>query len=394
MAYEVMRNPLFIELQQAILGQRITIANLYQLLPEWEPRTHKDYERMRDKVLNPWIRRWMEDEKLIQKMQKANFALFAAVLCHDSSFEKLCTVAKYFAWYFVWDDTLKYSVFDCGTLQLNPSAASGYREASLAYFRHVLLRDGDFPDLSMFSTELQKALHCWDEVGEHICQECNCCQLLLDRMLEYVGSVDTIDSLFSDGKIPNLETYWKRREHTAAVHCVIATIPFAYGIDVSRSVLDNKNMALLWKHASYIVHITNDMFSFRKEFNNGQLENMIPILMANIGVNCNQAMQLSYRICRQEVEGFNANANRLLKDKNESSRQISRAFIEGCKDVFMGLIHWSYNGERYFKAIEIGSNHFIRFQINPPSYQAVNTEGAKVAGPGPGAAAVGGSGTV
>jgi hypothetical protein len=33
-----------------------------------------------------------------RKLQKAEFGVFAAILCADAPFDRLCTVAKYFAW--------------------------------------------------------------------------------------------------------------------------------------------------------------------------------------------------------------------------------------------------------------------------------------------------------
>jgi hypothetical protein len=33
-----------------------------------------------------------------RKLQKADFGVFSAVLCADAPFDRLCTVAKYFAW--------------------------------------------------------------------------------------------------------------------------------------------------------------------------------------------------------------------------------------------------------------------------------------------------------
>ncbi|KAL4969895.1 uncharacterized protein BDV14DRAFT_195429 [Aspergillus stella-maris] len=122
------KTPVYSDLRTTIEGQHVTVPNLYQLAPDWKPSIHPDYVKARE-VLDPWIRRWVPDDKICYKMQQANFAMFAAVLCSDSSFERLCTVAKHFAWYFIWDD-----IFDCGALQYNVELAKTYRDASLQYF--------------------------------------------------------------------------------------------------------------------------------------------------------------------------------------------------------------------------------------------------------------------
>jgi hypothetical protein len=44
-------------------------------------------------------------------------------------------------------------------------------------------------------------------------------------MLAYISSVDTVDAICFDEKVPSVEEYWERRELTAGVYPVIATIP-------------------------------------------------------------------------------------------------------------------------------------------------------------------------
>ena len=46
-------------------------------------------------------------------------------------------------------------------------------------------------------------------------------------MLDYVASVDSVDTICQEDQIPSLEVYWQRRERTAAVYPVIGTIPYA-----------------------------------------------------------------------------------------------------------------------------------------------------------------------
>lgn len=43
---------------------------------------------------------WVEDKQICAKLKAANFTIFAAIVCADVSFEKMCTAAKAFAW--VW----------------------------------------------------------------------------------------------------------------------------------------------------------------------------------------------------------------------------------------------------------------------------------------------------
>ncbi|RAL17313.1 terpene synthase family protein, partial [Aspergillus homomorphus CBS 101889] len=325
--------------RDSLRGQRVTIPSLHELFPEWMPRFHPDWQKARDEVLNPWLERWVEEPYTCAKLQAANFTIFAAIVCADASFDKLCTVAKYFAWYFVWDDP--------------------YQQKSKEYFEYTLLRRGSRPDLSSFTKGQQMALLCWDEVGEHIrrflCS--NNCQtlaevrtfaclevreILLETMLPFVESVDTVDSIYLHDNVPTVAEYWQRRDLTAAVYPVIATLFFIHDASTPVTSLKNPRLADLWKHTSYIVHITNDMLSMPKEAKDNQIEGLVPVLMMNYGIDCSTAMQWSFRLVQEIVKAIRDIERYLLEDteKGEVNALLKKVFISGCKDVAMGLIHW------------------------------------------------------
>ncbi|KAL4744450.1 hypothetical protein BDW72DRAFT_212638 [Aspergillus terricola var. indicus] len=351
------------EFRRSIRGQKATLPNFYSLFPDWKPDLHPEYERARDEVLNPWLERWVPNPETARKLQKADFGVFAAVMCARASFEKLCTVCKAFAWYFVWDD-----LFDCGSLTTDEEAALAYREKSMQYFCAVLCEQEPMPDLSGLSETLQNALYCWDEVAAHLRQECSqeTLMILLEQKLFYVSSVDTVDMLFRGNHVPSLMEYWNRREQTAGVYPVIATIPFIYGIDISHKDIDTDLMHSLWRHTSYLVHMINDMFSLRKEFADNQIENMVMVIMLNEAVDCSQAMRLSHQFVQQETtQGF-LNVERRLRVQSRvagTEHNMEETFIEGCRNVVMGLTHWSYSGQRYFRQSELNERHEVDFHI-------------------------------
>ena len=73
-----------------------------------------------------------------------------------------------------------------------------------------------------------------------------------------------------------------------------------------------------------------------------QIENLIPVLMLNQGLDCNEAMQKSFQLAEREARDFHRIEERLHQDQDEISRLVSEVFIKGCKNVAMGLIHWRY----------------------------------------------------
>ncbi|EPS26139.1 hypothetical protein POX_c04523 [Penicillium oxalicum] len=349
--------------RESLRGQRAIIPKLYDLFPEWSPRFHPDWQKAREDSLNPWLNRWVDEDKIRAKLKAADFAIFASIICAEASFEKLCTVSKFFAWYFVWDDQ-----FDCGSLTFDTEGRAAYQQKSKEYFEHVLLLKGSRPDLSTFTNGQRMALLCWDEIAEHIRKCCSpeVCEIILQTLLPFVGSVDTVDSILKNDTVPTVAQYWERRDLTAAVYPVIATLFFIYGASAHVSSLQDPRLATLWKNTSYIVHITNDMLSMLKEARDGQIEGLVPVLMLNFGLDCATAMQWSFQLAQVQVKGIRAIESSLAKDHDEKdavSKLLKDVFLEGCKDVAMGLIHWSYHGQRYFRKNDIGDDYVIEFVI-------------------------------
>ncbi|EAW13943.1 uncharacterized protein ACLA_069740 [Aspergillus clavatus NRRL 1] len=94
-----------------------------------------------------------------------------------------------------------------------------------------------------------------------------------------------------------------------------------------------------------------------------QIENLIPVLMLNEGIDCHEAMQLGFRLVQDIADAFHEVEASMRGTCHGSSSKVSKMFIEGCKNVAMGLTHWSYSGQRYFKPSEIGEGNVIKFKI-------------------------------
>ncbi|KAL2833310.1 terpenoid synthase [Aspergillus cavernicola] len=344
----------------SLQGQHVQLPNLRKLFPSWKLEIHRDYERARDNILNPWIRRWVDDDSSCVQLQQAELGLFAAIVCADASFDRFCTVAKYFTWYYIWDD-----IFDCGALK--GTYMTDYRQASMQYIQHQLLPQTKCPDLAPYPRQLQKALQAWKEVGSHIRNVCSkeTCTTLSKAMLEYMQAVGDANALFENGSLPSLEEYWARRDYAAGIYPGIATIPFVYGVDITSSDVSSAQMQQLWKCTSYLVHIVNDVISLRKELNDGQIENLIPVLMLNKGLTITDAIQASYNAAKDNAVGIETAAQNLqFNNINDPPQQeIIRAFTRGCRDLAAGFIHWSYSSGRYFNAAELDVDNILHFQI-------------------------------
>ena len=65
--------------------------------------------------------------------------------------------------------------------------------------------------------------------------------------------------------------------------------------------------------------------------------------MMNHGIDCATAMKLSFQLAQDRVRRIRALENRQPEDTSKSDevrKLLTDVFIDGCKDVAMGLIHW------------------------------------------------------
>jgi hypothetical protein len=66
--------------------------------------------------------------------------------------------------------------------------------------------------------------------------------------------------------------------------------------------------------------------------------------MMNYGFKCTEAMHISFRLAQDEVKGIRAieESLRMEHEHDGTSGILSEFFVEACKSVAMGLVHWRY----------------------------------------------------
>ncbi|KAL3251290.1 hypothetical protein ABHI18_010719, partial [Aspergillus niger] len=92
-------------------------------------------------------------------------------------------------------------------------------------------------------------------------------------------------------------------------------------------------------------------------------ENLIPIIMLNENLGASQAMEVAFMLAQESARGFYEVADDMRQTAKGRRRAVANIFIEGCRNIVMGLTHWSYTGERYFRAGEADKNHTIYFEL-------------------------------
>jgi len=74
---------------------------------------------------------------------------------------------------------------------------------------------------------------------------------------------------------------------------------------------------------------------------------MIPVVMHERGLDLHCSVDFVGDMCRQSMERFVADRERLPSWGAEIDKQVN-VYVEGLADWIVGTLHWSFISERYF----------------------------------------------
>jgi hypothetical protein len=83
-------------------------------------------------------------------------------------------------------------------------------------------------------------------------------------------------------------------------------------------------------------HVLTDMQA------DNQIENLVPILMLNYNIDCSSAVERSSLLVQEAACAFHEVEKRLRGLSQQSPNPVTEMFLQGCKDVVMGLTYWRY----------------------------------------------------
>ncbi|KAJ5716185.1 hypothetical protein N7493_008096 [Penicillium malachiteum] len=154
--------------------------------------------------------------------------------------------------------------------------------------------------------------------------------------------------------------------------------------DTDRSEVQDPLIKDLWRHTSHFVQITNDIRSMRKEMTlyiktkqrDGQIENLVPIVMLNEKIDCATAMNQSYQLLHNEVMGLYQTRVRILERAQQNSDTVPKKFIQGCLNFLFlktSLTRLLQLFGGYIKSCDRNANDVISFTVQLPKANSNST---------------------
>ncbi|KAJ5743504.1 isoprenoid synthase domain-containing protein [Penicillium manginii] len=334
------------QLAHDIAGQQLLIPSLWHWLADWPAAVNQNLERLRP-VVDTIIDSSIIDEEKRNHIKRHDFALLAALMYPRAEWRELQIVAAYKVWVFIWDDEIDLGQSETA---LDKEKTGQYCKKSLAYIRHVLQLDTDNgTDIGLHHSPY-KCMAAFKEVCDGLVETADADQReRIFRELEiYISQVVIEQGRQQDGKLPTLEEYVSMRMGSVGVTPYIACFEATNRIQLPRSVMDSKEMSIIWEETTMLSLVINDIYSCQKEIASGSIQNLVPV-MWNETKNMGHVVVDIISILKESVKKFER-AFKMLEGQTSLDSKLDndmKAFVDNCRTWVTGLLEWTLTSERY-----------------------------------------------
>lgn len=145
-----------------------------------------------------------------------------------------------------------------------------------------------------------------------------------------------------------MDKFMTQRARSGGAGPSITLLLYIYHIDLPALILEHEALQTIFQQSCLIVHMVNDIVSFVKEIRDDQLDNIVPVLAIEHNIVLQDAIERACELVRKARQTLEAAESRIPHTGSEElDSQIAR-YVQGCKDVAAGNLHWSYHNARYF----------------------------------------------
>jgi diguanylate cyclase (GGDEF)-like protein len=150
----------------------------------------------------------------------------------------------------------------------------------------------------------------------------------------------------ANGTVPDLDEYLYRRPVTAGLKIDAAFIEVVDGVQLPHAVRHHPAVQHLVELADRAVCWSNDILSLNKELQEGDVHNLVLVLMQAHHLSVQDALDEAARMYHEEVEGFLAGERALPSFGAEEDAQL-RQYVQLLKTRVGGILAWSQRSKRY-----------------------------------------------
>ncbi|KAI0380854.1 terpenoid synthase [Hypomontagnella monticulosa] len=324
----------------SIQGTPIVIPDFQELMDHYPFEVHPEVDRLDDDVEKSLelIFPDPKDQDRLRKMKLARHAFLGASWWPYPSFEALCIATHLGVWLFSWDDEIDSQEYS--SMMQDADKSREFRSETIAYIQ-ASLSPNKIPKPSEISTN--PLITGFNRIAEAVVDTYDASQTetLLRELKRYIQMTEEEQTLKLKDYIPTIEEYLRCRMGTSAVGPSIAIHEYALGMRIPQDVMQSELMQRIWHETNMIISVTNDVFSLKKEIDQGEVDSLVPLLFLEQG-SVQSAVDQATDIVRSSIQRLDAAEQEILERYSSMPALHSEIaeFIKSCKFACTGNLNW------------------------------------------------------
>lgn len=258
-----------------------------------------------------------------------DFTLLTSLTHPYSDYKKLLVLSKHFIWIFIIDDVAeKYG---------------NNTENIINLYNNILkIIKGE---------NIENDLNVYTKMFYDIWKTLNLNDILSKRFFErfnyYVNGV--VEESKNINYFLNEKTYFINRRKTSEVHVVALLIEYDINEDNEDiyKYYNNESINILNMSFVDITFIINDIYSFKKEYNDNYFMNLVYIIHKENNIDIETSINKCINKLKNEILKFEEH-NIKIEDSNIEYKKYINKYIKGLKYWISGFIFWSKISQRYY----------------------------------------------
>lgn len=302
--------------------ENIIIPNIEYNFPV---QFNKYYNKVK-KECEKWILNYdFFDDKIKSICMARDFSLLTSLAHPYATYEQLYSLCKHFIWIFIIDDVAEN--FNKDT-----------KKIVALYDDIIKITNDEDVNINNMNIYAKNFYNIWISLN-------------LENILKKRFSIrfkDYVNGLIEESKTKNnymsLTDFYNNRKKTSESYVVAVLVEYGMGIILDDNIENNNYMYDLNMCFIDITFIINDIYSFKKEFNDGYYMNFVYIIYKEYNCNIEEAINKSIIILQEKIIKFEK-LNVIIR-KTINNDKID-TYINGLKYWISGFLLWSKISPRY-----------------------------------------------
>ncbi|KAK1522828.1 hypothetical protein CPAR01_14371 [Colletotrichum paranaense] len=323
----------------------VRIPDFFSSIMSVKPVINVNYDKVKREA-DSWIATILSlSEAQARRNVQANFAFMNAMWVPYADEDAYRTMIDWNNWVFAFDDQ-----FDEGHLKDDPIKAVEELHATFAVLEDnqapVQLHDN--PIRYIFQTV-------WDRFKKNVGQKLKfanttiielqerykaCIRYYFSGLLSQVGVQSSKSAMAL-----TVEEYMGFRRGTIGCQPSYVLVEFCHGINVPSNVIDHESLQECRRISADLVILVNDILSYRKDLEQGVQHNLIALLKSQ-GHSTQGAIDEIGDMIDECYRDWYLALSKMPICGEKVDQEVIR-YLDGCRDVALGNLHWSYESGRY-----------------------------------------------